>query len=99
MNICSVAVSLQQDYCAFTLVGNTFGNLSDVTHTDHGRSPGQGRPGALVEVICRHHASVRHLEAGVHINTTRHHHSPMSLYDLNSPGNNEVVSDLPEGDK
>ena len=46
-------------------------NLSDMIHTDHGRSPSQGRPGALVEVICRHHASVGHLEPGVHVNTPR----------------------------
>jgi len=72
---------------------------SDIIHTDHGRSPSQGRPGALVEVICCHHAPVRHLEPGVHVNAPRHHHSPMSLYDFNSPRNNEVVSDLPERDK
>lgn len=67
--------------------------------TDHSRPPSQGCPGALVEVICCYHASIRHLESGVHINTARHHHSPMSLYDLDSPRNNEVVSYLSKGDK
>lgn len=70
-------------------------NVSDQIHTDHSRPPSQGRLSALVEVIGCHHASVRHLESGVHIDAPRHNHSPMSLYDLHSPGNNEVVAYLP----
>lgn len=62
--------------------------------TDHGCPPSQGGSGALVEIICRHHASVRHLESGVHVNTSGHHHPPMSLDDLHPPRNDEVVSDL-----
>lgn len=64
--------------------------------TDHSSAASQGRPGALIEVIRRHHASVRHLETGVHINAPRHHHSPMGFYDLDSTWNNQVVSNLPE---
>lgn len=63
-------------------------NLCDLTLTDHSRPPSQGCPGALIEVICCHHATIRHLESGVHINTPRHHHSPHGLYDLDSPRNN-----------
>lgn len=73
--------------------------MSFIIHTDCGCPSSQGCTGTLVEVICRHHAEVRFLESGVHVNTPRHHHSPMSLYDLNSPRNNEVVSDLPEEDE
>lgn len=70
-----------------------------VLHTDHCCAPSQGCPSALVEVICCHHASVRHLESGVYINAPRHQHSSMCLYDFNSPRNNEIVSYLPEGEK
>lgn len=96
MRICSVMIPATH-YCVFKGDENYFEKLSDVTRTDHSRPPSQGRPGALVEVICCHHASVRHLESGMHINTPGHHHSPMSLYDLHSPWNNKVVSNLPEG--
>lgn len=78
------------------LAENTRASLSDVSHTDHGCPPSQGRPGTLVEIIRSHHASVRHLESGVHVNTPGHHHSSMSLNDFNSPRNNKVVSDLPQ---
>lgn len=64
--------------------------------TDHGGSSSQGGPGALVEVISCHHASVRHLEAGVNVDPPRHHHPPMSLDGLNSSRNYQVVSNLPE---
>lgn len=67
--------------------------------TDHGGPPSQGRPGALVEVVCCHHASVGHLEAGVHVNAPGHHHPPVSLYGLDPSGDDEVVSNLPEGEK
>lgn len=68
---------------------------ASLTHTDHGGSSSQRSAGALVEVICRSHAPVRHLEACVHINATWHHHTPMSIDGFHPTGNYQIFSNLP----
>lgn len=65
-------------------------------HTDHSGAPSESSTSALVEIISSCHAPVRHLEAGVHINTTRDQHPAMGINGLHPTGNNEVLPNLPE---
>lgn len=71
---------------------------ASLTHTDHGGSSSQRSAGALVEVICRSHAPVRHLEACVHINATWHHHTPMGIDGFHPTGHYQTFSNLPESE-
>lgn len=65
--------------------------------TDHGGSPGQGGLGALAEVIHGGGSAVRHLEVGVDVDAAGYQHLPVGINSLHTPGDDEVVPDLPVG--